>query len=80
MKVLVTGCNGFAGRHVMDVLRATGHEAVGSDVGSPAGGTSTYFHDFKCPATLDLAGKVTHVECPTDSAWMFSETTAVPAV
>ena len=32
MKVLVTGCNGFAGRHVMDVLRATGHEAVGSDV------------------------------------------------
>lgn len=48
-------------------------------VDSP-GGTSTYFHDFKCPATLDLAGKVTHVECPTDSAWMFSETTAVPAV
>ena len=42
MKVLVTGCNGFAGRHVMDVLRATGHEAVGSDVGSPAGGPTRY--------------------------------------
>lgn len=42
MKVLVTGCNGFAGRHVMDALRAAGHEAVGSDVGSPAGGTTHY--------------------------------------
>ena len=42
MKVLVTGCNGFAGRHAMAALRAAGHAAVGSDVGSPAGGTSTY--------------------------------------
>jgi GDP-4-dehydro-6-deoxy-D-mannose reductase len=42
MKVLVTGCNGFAGRHVLAALRAAGHEAVGSDVGSPAGGTTTY--------------------------------------
>ena len=42
MKVLVTGCAGFVGRHVMAALRSAGHEAVGSDVGSPAGGTSTY--------------------------------------
>ena len=26
----------------MDALRAAGHEAVGSDVGSPAGGTTHY--------------------------------------
>ena len=42
MKVLVTGCTGFVGQHVMAALRSAGHEAVGSDVGSPAGGTSTY--------------------------------------
>ena len=42
MKVLVTGCTGFVGRHVMAALRAAGHEAIGSDVGSPAGGTTTY--------------------------------------
>ena len=42
MKVLVTGCTGFVGRHVMAALRSAGHAAVGSDVGSPAGGTSTY--------------------------------------
>ena len=42
MKVLVTGCTGFVGRHVLAALRSAGHEAVGSDVGSPAGGTSTY--------------------------------------
>lgn len=42
MKVLVTGCNGFAGGHAMAALRRAGHEAIGSDVGSPAGGLSTY--------------------------------------
>ena len=42
MKVLVTGCTGFVGRHVMAALRDAGHAAVGSDIGSPAGGTSTY--------------------------------------
>ena len=42
MKVLVTGCTGFVGRHVLAALRSAGHEAVGSDVGSPAGGTTRY--------------------------------------
>ena len=42
MKILVTGCTGFVGRHDLDALRAAGHAAVGSDVGSPAGGTSHY--------------------------------------
>ncbi len=42
MKVLVTGCNGFAGRHALAALEAAGHAAIGSDVGSPAGGPSTY--------------------------------------
>ncbi len=31
MKVLVTGSSGFIGRHVVDVLRAAGHEVVGVD-------------------------------------------------
>ena len=42
MKILVTGCNGFVGRHAMAALRQAGHEPVGSDVGSPAGGTSSH--------------------------------------
>ena len=32
MKVLVTGCNGFAGRHAIAALRHAGHEVVGGDV------------------------------------------------
>lgn len=32
MKVLVTGCNGFAGRHAVAALRNAGHEIVGGDV------------------------------------------------
>ena len=34
MKVLVTGCNGFAGRHAVAALRNAGHEVVGGDVAS----------------------------------------------
>jgi len=36
MKVLVTGCNGFVGRHAIAALRQTGHETVGSDISCPA--------------------------------------------
>ena len=42
MKTLVTGCNGFVGRHAMDALRQAGHEVIGSDVDSPAGGSPSY--------------------------------------
>ena len=38
MKTLVTGSNGFVGRHVAAVLRNAGHEVVGSDVSTPPGG------------------------------------------
>jgi GDP-4-dehydro-6-deoxy-D-mannose reductase len=37
MKVLVTGCNGFAGRHSIAALRHSGHEVVGGDVACPPG-------------------------------------------
>ena len=32
MKVLVTGCNGFAGRHAGAALRQAGHDVVGGDL------------------------------------------------
>ena len=32
MKILVTGCNGFVGRHAMATLQTAGHEAIGSDI------------------------------------------------
>ncbi len=35
MKVLVTGCNGFAGRHAIAALRQAGHEVFGGDVACP---------------------------------------------
>ena len=37
MKVLVTGCSGFAGRHAIAALRQAGHEVVGGDVACPPG-------------------------------------------
>ena len=40
MKVLVTGCNGFAGRHAIAALRQAGHEAVGGDLALAPGGAS----------------------------------------
>jgi GDP-4-dehydro-6-deoxy-D-mannose reductase len=41
MKVLVTGCNGFAGRHAIAALRKAGHVAVGGDLAiSPCGANS----------------------------------------
>ena len=36
MKILVTGCNGFVGRHAVAVFRAAGHDACGGDIaGTP---------------------------------------------
>ncbi|HOD99455.1 MAG TPA: GDP-mannose 4,6-dehydratase [Kiritimatiellia bacterium] len=35
MKILVTGCNGFVGRHAQAALRAAGHEVIGCDVACP---------------------------------------------
>lgn len=32
MKILVTGCNGFVGRHAVALLQQRGHEVIGSDV------------------------------------------------
>ena len=40
MKTLVTGSNGFVGRHAAAALRAAGHLVVDSDVSTPAGGDS----------------------------------------
>ena len=40
MKVLVTGCNGFAGRHAIAALRQAGHETVGGDLALSPGGAS----------------------------------------
>ena len=37
MKVLVTGCNGFAGKHSIAALRKAGHEVMGGDVACPPG-------------------------------------------
>ena len=36
MKILVTGCNGFVGRHTIAAFRAAGHDVCGGDVaGTP---------------------------------------------
>ena len=35
MKTLITGCNGFVGRHAVTALRKAGHEVVGCDVSCP---------------------------------------------
>lgn len=35
MKVFVTGCNGFAGRHAAAALRQAGHDVVGGDLVCP---------------------------------------------
>lgn len=35
MKVLVTGCHGFAGRHAIAALQKSGHEAIGGDLACP---------------------------------------------
>lgn len=37
MNILVTGCNGFVGRHAAAVLRQAGHEVTGSDIACPPG-------------------------------------------
>lgn len=35
MKTLITGCNGFVGRHAVTALQQAGHEVVGCDVSCP---------------------------------------------
>ena len=40
MKVLVTGFNGFAGRHAGAALRQAGHDVVGGDLAIPPGGAN----------------------------------------
>ena len=42
MKVLVTGCNGFAGRHAATALRQAGHQVIGTDIASPSGGGAAH--------------------------------------
>ena len=42
MKILVTGCNGFVGRHATTALRAAGHAVTGTDIAGPAGGGATH--------------------------------------
>ena len=37
MKTLITGCNGFVGRHAVTALQQAGHEVVGCDVTPPPG-------------------------------------------
>ena len=43
MKVLVTGCNGFAGRHALAALRQAGHDVAGGDISRPPGGDGPCF-------------------------------------
>jgi GDP-4-dehydro-6-deoxy-D-mannose reductase len=35
MKIFVTGCNGFAGRHATVALQQAGHEVIGGDISCP---------------------------------------------
>ena len=54
MKVLVTGCNGFAGRHAIAALKQAGHETVGGDLAQgPCGAAACVALDVR-----DLAGIV----------------------
>jgi nucleoside-diphosphate-sugar epimerase len=55
MKVLVTGCNGFAGRHALAALRHAGHEAIGGDLAASAGdGSSLNWTSAICPPARAL--------------------------
>ena len=42
MNVLVTGCNGFAGRHARAALQQAGHRVIGTDIASPSGGGAAH--------------------------------------
>jgi GDP-4-dehydro-6-deoxy-D-mannose reductase len=56
VKTLVTGCNGFAGRHASAALRQAGHEVVGGDLAvSPCGATSCLEMDVRDPASISRA-------------------------
>ena len=56
MKVLVTGCNGFAGRHAVAALRQAGHEAIGGDLAiSPCGTNSCLEVDVRDLASISRA-------------------------
>lgn len=53
MKILVTGCCGFVGRHAMAALRQAGHDAVGSDVVPPAEGSASHVPmDVRDPGSI----------------------------
>lgn len=55
-RILVTGCSGYIGRHLVPVLARMGHAVVGIDR-NPAGGELTDFHlgDLNDPAVLARA-------------------------
>jgi len=53
MKVLVTGANGFAGRHVVAELRESGHEVLG--LGRSPGPTIQVVADIEDPEALHAA-------------------------
>ena len=56
MKVLVTGCNGFAGRHAVAALRQAGHEAIGGDLAiSPCGAGACLEMDVRDLASIARA-------------------------
>ena len=56
MKVLVTGCNGFAGRHAGAALRQAGHETIGGDLAiSPCGADSCLEMDVRDLASIARA-------------------------
>jgi len=55
MKVLVTGCNGFAGRHALAALRHAGHEAIGGDLAASAGDGSSLNLDVRDLASIARA-------------------------
>jgi GDP-4-dehydro-6-deoxy-D-mannose reductase len=62
MKILVTGCNGFVGRHSMAALQQAGHEVIGSDITcSPDAGTSCLTLDVR---DLDAIRLVLETEKP----------------
>ena len=56
MKVLVTGCNGFAGRHAIAALQQAGHEVVGGDLTkSPCGASACVELDIRELASISRA-------------------------